>query len=95
MNIITLTLDLRFLLTALVSYLCLKRKVVNHVKNSSNINRCKVVLRHEKDEIIHSDAVSMTRILNRLIIVICLSYIPYISIGLVFSSQPMTCIQIH
>ena len=85
-NIIILTLDLMLILIGLLSYLCLYRKVVNYVKKSSNIGRAKSVSRNSEHKKIYSEAVSMTRIINRLIFVLCMSYIPYISFGLVFSS---------
>ena len=94
-NIIILTLDLMLILIGLLSYLCLYRKVVNHVKKSSNTGRAKSVCRHSKHKKIYSEAVSMTRIINRLIFMLCMSYIPYISVGLVFSSRPHLCYHLH
>ena len=90
-NIIILTFDFMFVLMSLLSYLCLYRKIDNHVKNSSNNGRPKSVSRHTKHKKIYSEAVSMTRIINRLIFMLCTSYIPYISVGLVFSSRPHIC----
>ena len=94
-KIIILTFDLMVILTGLLSYLCLYRKVDNHVKKSSNIGRAKSVSRHTKHKKIYSEAVSMTRIINRLIFMLCISYIPYISLALVFSSRPHICNHFH
>ena len=90
-NIIIPTLDFMFLLMSLLSYLCLYKKVVNHVRNSSSISRTKSVSRHTKQKKMYSEAVSMTRIINRLIFMLCMSYIPYISVSLAFTSRPHIC----
>ena len=90
-NIILLTADFVFLLMGLLSYLYLYGKVFSHVKNSSTINRCKSAAHQEKNGKVHHEAVSMTKVINQLIIVLFISYIPYIFIGLIFSSQPHTC----
>ena len=93
-NIIILTLDFMFLLTSLLSYICLYKKIVNHVGNSSSISRTESVSRHTKHKT-YSEAVSMTRIINRLIFMLCMSYIPYISVSLAFTSRPHICNDLH
>ena len=90
-NITILTADMIVSLIGLLSYLCLYRKVISHVKNSSKIVRCKSAMHQQKYKQIYSDAVSMTKTINQIIIVLCISYFPYITIGLVYSSQPHIC----
>ena len=94
-NIIILTLDFMFLLTSLLSYLCLYKKVVNHVRNSCSISRTESVSRQTKHKKMYSEAVSMTRIINRLIFMLRMSYIPYISVSLAYTSRPNICDDLH
>ena len=90
-NITILTADMIVSLIGLLSYLCLYRKVISHVKNSSKIVRCRSAMHQQKYKQIYSDAVSMTKTINQIIIVLCISYFPYVTIGLVYSSQPHIC----
>ena len=97
-HVVVLSIDLVLLILILVSYMCLYRNVVRHVKNSDNLRRADGIDQQgpgQRGRAVSSDAVSMTRIINRIIIVAHSCYTPYVIIGLVQSLRPNISSQIH
>ena len=91
-NIAISSLDLLPFNICFLSYLYLYRRVVRHVKNNHNL-RCTSDLGQQRRTRMHS--VSMTHIINRIIITLYICYTPHIIISLVLSLRPTICTQSH
>ena len=97
-HVVVLSIDLVLLIMFLVLYMCLYRNVARHVKNSDNLRRADGINQQrpgQRGRAVPSDTVSMTRIINRIIIVVYSCYTPYVIIGLLQSLRPNTCSQTH
>ena len=97
-HVVVLSIDLVLLILLIVLYMCLYRNVVRHVTNSDIVRRGDVLDQQrlgQRLRAVPSNAVSMTRIINRIIMVAHTCYTPYIIIGLVQSLRQSICSQTH
>ena len=95
---VMLSMELLLLILILALFMCIYRNVVRHVKNSDNLRGADGIDQQgpgQRGRAVSSDAVSMTRIINRIIIVAHSCYTPYIIIGLVQTLRPNICSQTH